>query len=227
MGFRMFTTVWELLWYYYSPVCVPHLVGIGFNSIVIARLLLSHCCCCFVFWCGVAFFGGFQHPPADGCSKASCNLGALAGGDEYTPFYSAILNQMQSDFTFTTRYIHNWVLFLRLWLSLFIPSGAIFYSSLIAYLTPTYMGSSSFSVTSFCLFVLFMGFSRQECWNSLPFPSPVDHVLSELSTMTHPSWVALHSMAHSFIELDKDVTHVISLVSLLWLWFLFCLLFDR
>ena len=27
--------------------------------------------------------------------------------------------------------------------------------------------------------------------------------MSELSTMTHPSWVALHSMAHSFIELDK------------------------
>ena len=25
-------------------------------------------------------------------------------------------------------------------------------------------------------------------------PSPVDHILSELSTMTHPSWVALHGM---------------------------------
>ena len=49
----------------------------------------------------------------------------------------------------------------------------------------------------------------------LPFPSPMDHVLSELSTMTHPFWVALHSMAHSFIELDKAVVHVISLVSFL------------
>ena len=29
------------------------------------------------------------------------------------------------------------------------------------------------------------------------------HVLSELSAMTHPSWVALYSMAYSFIELDK------------------------
>ena len=36
--------------------------------------------------------------------------------------------------------------------------------------------------------------------------------LSELSTMTHPSWVALHSMAHSFVELDKAVVHVIRLV---------------
>ena len=27
------------------------------------------------------------------------------------------------------------------------------------------------------LFKLFMGFSRQECWSVLPFPSPADHVL--------------------------------------------------
>ena len=46
-------------------------------------------------------------------------------------------------------------------------------------------------------------------------PPPLDHVLSELSTMTCPSWVALHGMAHSFIELDKAVVHVISLVSFL------------
>ena len=43
----------------------------------------------------------------------------------------------------------------------------------------------------------------------------MDHILSELSTMTCPSWVALHSMAHSFIELDKAVVHVIRLVSFL------------
>ena len=46
------------------------------------------------------------------------------------------------------------------------------------------------------------------------FPSPVDRVLSELSTMTRPSWVALHSLSH-IIELDKAVVHVISLVSFL------------
>jgi len=94
--------------------------------------------------------------------------------------------------------------------------------SLAAYWVPTDLGSSSFSVLSFCLFILFVGFSRQEYWSSLPFPSPVDHVLSELSTMTRPSWVALHGMAHnfiSFIELDKAVVHVIRLVSFLWLWF--------
>ena len=56
------------------------------------------------------------------------------------------------------------------------------------------------------LLILFVGFSRQEHWSGLPFPSPVDHILSELSTMTHPSLVALHGMAHSFTELDKAGT---------------------
>ena len=40
----------------------------------------------------------------------------------------------------------------------------------------------------------------------------MDHVLSELSTMTCPSWMALHGMAHSFTELDKAVVHMISLI---------------
>ena len=52
-----------------------------------------------------------------------------------------------------------------------------------------------------------MGFSSQEFWSGLPFPSPVDHIVSEHSTMTCPSWVALHGMALSFIELDKAVIH--------------------
>ena len=96
-------------------------------------------------------------------------------------------------------------------------------SSPVAYLIPNNLEDSSFSVVSFCFFILLMGFSRWEHWSDLPFPSPVDHVLPELSTMTHPSRVALHGMAHSFIELDKAVIHVIILVSFLWLWFPFCL----
>ena len=43
----------------------------------------------------------------------------------------------------------------------------------------------------------------------------VDNILSELSTMIRPSWVALHSMTHSFIELDKAVIHMISVVCFL------------
>ena len=50
-----------------------------------------------------------------------------------------------------------------------------------------------------------MGFSRRERWRGLPFPSPVDHILSELFIMTHLSWVALHGMAHSFIKSHKAV----------------------
>ena len=121
-----------------------------------------------------------------------------------------------SEFTFTTRHIQNCTLFL-LWLSLFIPPGANSPPFPVAYWAPTDLGSSSFSVLSFYFFILFMGFSRQKYWSGLPFPSPVDHKLSELSTMTHPSWAALHGMAHSFIQLDKAVVHVIILVSFLWL----------
>ena len=45
--------------------------------------------------------------------------------------------------------------------------------------------------------------SHGKNWSGLPFPSPVDHILSELLTVTRPSWVALHGMAHYFIKLDK------------------------
>ena len=51
----------------------------------------------------------------------------------------------------------------------------------VAYWASTDLGSSSFSILSFCLFILLMGFSRQEYWSGLPFPSPMDHILSELS----------------------------------------------
>ena len=60
-----------------------------------------------------------------------------------------------------------------------------------------------------------MGFSRQEYWSGLTFPSPVDRILSDLSTMTRPFWVAPRAWL-SFIELDKAVV-------LLWLdWLVFC-----
>ena len=63
--------------------------------------------------------------------------------------------------------------------------------------------------------MLFMGFARQEYWSGLPFPFPVDHALSEFSTMIRPSWMALHGMAHSFIEF----TRVWSMWSV---WLVFC-----
>ena len=50
------------------------------------------------------------------------------------------------------------------------------WSSPVAYWASTDLGSSSFSVIYFCLFILFVGFSRQESWGGLLFPSPLDHV---------------------------------------------------
>ena len=85
----------------------------------------------------------------------------------------------------------------------------------VAYWAPTDLGSFSFSILSFCLFILLMGFSRQEYWSGLQFPSPLNHILSDLSTMTRPSWVAPWACL-SFIELDKAVV-------LMWLdWLVFC-----
>ena len=52
-----------------------------------------------------------------------------------------------------------------------------------------------------------MKFSWLEYWSGLPFPPPVDQVVSELFTMTCPSWVALHDMVHSFIGLHKSLCH--------------------
>ena len=70
------------------------MVGMGFDLFVIVPLLLSYCDFSFVLGCGVSFFGGFQHPPVNGCSKSSCDFGGLAG-DECTAFYSALLNQSE------------------------------------------------------------------------------------------------------------------------------------
>ena len=96
----------------------------------------------------------------------------------------------------------------------------LFLWSPVAYRAPTDLGNSSFSFLSFWLYMLLMGFSRQEYWSNL-------HVLSEVSTMTHPSWVALHGIAHCFTELDKTVVHLISLISFLWLWFSVYSLIDK
>ena len=95
-----------------------------------------------------------------------------------------------SDFTFTTRHSHTWVLFL-LCTSCFILSGAVSYCPPlfpVACWTSSYLGNSSSSVISFWLFILLMGFLWQEYRSGLPFPPSLDHVLSEFSTVTHLGW---------------------------------------
>ena len=127
--------------------------------------------------------------------------------------YAMLLTLLPSPFTSTTRCCFCFDPVSSFFLELFLRWSPV------AYWAPTDLGSSPFSVLSFCLFILFI-------LDWFAIPSPVDHILSELSTMTHPSQVALHGMALSFIELDKAVVHVIRLVSFPWLWFSVCLPSD-
>ena len=80
-------------------------------------------------------------------------------------------------------------------------------SSPVAYWTPSNLGAHLPVSYLFCPFILFMRFLQQEYCSDLPVPPPVDHVLSELSTVTRLSWVALRGMAYSFIELHKPLHH--------------------
>ena len=59
------------------------------------------------------------------------------------------------------------------------------------------------------------GVLKARILKGLSFSSAMDHILSELSTMTRVSWVALHGMPHSSIDLDKAMIHVINLISFL------------
>ena len=65
----------------------------------------------------------------------------------------------------------------------------------------------------FAFFILFMGFSRQEYWSGLPFPSPVDH------SQTSPPWHVCLGWPHtawlSFTELDKAAVRLIRLSNFL------------
>ena len=112
----------------------------------------------------------------------------------------AILLFTASDLASITSHIHNWVLFL-LWLRPFILSGVIsplISSSILGIYQP---GEFLFQCPIILPFHIVHGVLKGRILKwfafpfSLPFPSPVDHVLSELSTMTRLSWVALHGMA--------------------------------
>ena len=94
-----------------------------------------------------------------------------------------------SDFTSITSHIHDWVLFL-LWLHLFILSGVIsllFFSSILSTYWPA---EFMFQCHVFLPFCTVYGVLKARILKWFAIPSPVDHVLSDLSTMTHPLWVA-------------------------------------
>ena len=115
------------------------------------------------------------------------------------PGSCAILFFTASDLTSITSHIHSWVLFL-LWLHTF------------------NLGSSSFSILSFCLFILFIGSQGKNT-------AVVCHSPLQWTTFcqTSPPWPVRLGWSHtawlSFTEIDKAVVHVIRLTSFPWLWF--------
>ena len=102
-----------------------------------------------------------------------------------------------------------------LWVHLFILSGVISPQISSSILDTYQHGEFIFQCPIFLPFHAIYGVLKARIlkWFAIPF-SNGPH-LSELCTMTHPSCVALHSTAHSFIELDKAVIQVINLVSFL------------
>ena len=124
-----------------------------------------------------------------------------------------------------TSHIHNWVLFL-LWLHPFILSGVI--SLLISSnLLGTYRpGEFIFLCLIFLPFhtVYVVLEERTLKWFAIPFSSGPHFVRALLHDSSY--WMALHGMAHSFVEIEKAVVHVIRLVSFLWLLFSVCLPSD-
>ena len=86
VGLRTFTTAGELLWF--CSLWVTHPTGLGFDFTVVVLLLSLDV---------VSFFGGCQCPSVSGGSAASCDFGALAGGDERTSFCSRVFVQICLD----------------------------------------------------------------------------------------------------------------------------------
>ena len=113
-----------------------------------------------------------------------------------------------SDFTSITSHIHHWVLFL-LWLCLFILSGVI--SPLISSsrLGTYQRGEFIFQCHTFLPFHNIHGVLKTRIlkWFAIPLSSGPH--LSELSTMTHPSWVVVHGMTHSLIEINKVMDSIL------------------
>ena len=117
-----------------------------------------------------------------------------------------------SDFTSITSHIHSWALF-SLWLHLFILSEVIsplLCSSILGIYQP---GEFIFQCLIFLPFHTVHGVLKARVLKCFAIPFWSGPRFARTLHMTLPSWVTLHSMVHSFTELDKAVIHVISLIN--------------
>ena len=90
------------------------------------------------------------------------------------------------------------------------------HQSLVAYWALTDLGCSSFSVLSFCLFILFMGLvlkARIRKWFAIPFFSWTTFCQNSPPRPIHLRWPYMAWL--SFTELEKAVVHVTRLASFL------------
>ena len=121
----------------------------------------------------------------------------------------AVLLFTASDFTFTTGYVHNWGHFP-------FGSGTSFFldwllialcSSPVAFWILSDLIRLIFQCHIFLHFHTVHWVLEARILKGLPFLPPVDNVLSEIFTMTHLSWVALHGIAYDLIDLCKPFHH--------------------
>ena len=103
-----------------------------------------------------------------------------------------------------------------LWLHLFILFGVISSLISISILGTYWPGEFIFQCPIFLPFHTVHGVLKARILKCFAIPFSSGPLFSELSTLTHVSWVALHGVAYSFIELEKAVV-------LVWLdWLIFC-----
>ena len=143
----------------------------------------------------------------------------------HIPGSYAILLFTASDFIFIASHIPNWGLFL-LWLCLFVLFGVTSPPILSSILGTYQPGEFIFQCPVFLPFHTVHGVLKQRIlkWFTIPFssgPCFVRTLHHDPSILGDPTWYG-----SSFIELNKAVIHVISLVNFLWLRFSFCLPSD-
>ena len=135
------------------------------------------------------------------------NSSILVWRSPWTVWFMELQTVRHNRATFTdfhTRHVHSWASLL-LW-----PSCSFLLELLVIALcsspvacgTPSNLGAHLLASYLLPLYAVHRVLQARILeW--IAIPSPVNHILSKVFTMTHPSWVALNGMAHSFFELHK------------------------